>query len=135
MAISFLGSSPRVGRPTRRMRESCLSERSGISEKSILFDFVDFSFFPARPPRADNPRDLFIAFAPCRVSYNEHSPQTAQGHAQAARLGERVLQILAVQTIGIEKSRGRFFERDAVPELVGSGLQSVPIRTFNYVYT
>src|SRR5258706_4775828 len=92
MAISFLGSSPRVGRPTRRMRESCLSERSGISEKSIFFDFVDFSFFPARPPRADNPRDLFIAFAPCRVSYNEHSPQTAQGHAQAARLGERVLQ-------------------------------------------
>jgi hypothetical protein len=60
--MSFLGSSPTVGRPTRRMDESCLSESSGISEKPIFFDFIPFSFFPARAPRADDPRGFFIVF-------------------------------------------------------------------------
>jgi len=35
IALSFLGSSPTVGRPTRRMDDSCRSYNSGISEKSI----------------------------------------------------------------------------------------------------
>jgi hypothetical protein len=64
--MSFLGSSPTVGLPTRRIRESCLSESSGISEKSIFFDLVFFSFFPARAARADNSRDLFIVSSPHR---------------------------------------------------------------------
>jgi hypothetical protein len=46
-AMSFLGSSPTVGRPTRRIDESCLSESSEISEKLIFFDFIPFSFLPA----------------------------------------------------------------------------------------
>ena len=34
VAMSLLGSSPTVGRPTRRSRESCLSESLGIIRKS-----------------------------------------------------------------------------------------------------
>ena len=54
-----LHHSSLVGRPTRRMRDSCLWESTGISEKSIFFDFIPFSFFPARPPCADDLRDFF----------------------------------------------------------------------------
>ncbi len=60
IAMSFLGSSPTVGRPTRLIRESCLSESSGISEKSIFFDFIFFYFSFRLARRADNPRDFII---------------------------------------------------------------------------
>jgi len=42
--MSFLGSSPTVGVPTRRIRESCLPESSGISEKLIFFELRTFFF-------------------------------------------------------------------------------------------
>jgi len=88
MAISFLGPSPKVGLPTRRIRESCFSESSGMSEKSIFLGLVSFLLFPACPPRADDSRDLFIASSPCGVSYNQHSAQSAFGQAQPAWLDQ-----------------------------------------------
>jgi hypothetical protein len=60
IAISFLGSSPTVGRRTRRVCASCLSDSSWIAAKSILFDFIFLSFFPAGSARADDPRDSFL---------------------------------------------------------------------------
>jgi hypothetical protein len=64
--MSFLGSSPIVGLPTRRMDDSCRSVNSGISEKSIFFDFIPLSLFTARAPRADDPRRFFMVLAPYR---------------------------------------------------------------------
>jgi hypothetical protein len=61
------------------MDESCLSDSSGMSEKSIFFDFILFSFFATRPPRADDPRLFFIVFAPYGVGYEQHSTQAAFG--------------------------------------------------------
>jgi hypothetical protein len=51
------------------MEESCSAESSGISEKLIFFGFILFSFFPARAPRTDDPRDFFIVSAPYRIRY------------------------------------------------------------------
>jgi hypothetical protein len=42
-----------------------------MSEKSIFFDFIPFSFFPARSPRADDPRDLFTISSPYREQTTE----------------------------------------------------------------
>jgi hypothetical protein len=41
-----------LGRPTRRMDESCLSKSSEISEKLFFLDFIPLSFFTARSARA-----------------------------------------------------------------------------------
>src|SRR5262245_56099997 len=86
MAISFLGSSPTVGLPSRRIRESCFSESSGISEKSIFLRFVVFPFLPARSPRADDTRDLFIVSSPFRICYDQHSASAAFRQTQSAQL-------------------------------------------------
>jgi hypothetical protein len=72
IAISFLGSSPIVGLPTRRMDDTCGSDNSVISEK-LIFDFIPLSFLTARAPRADEPRGFFIIFSPyCRLLKNTH---------------------------------------------------------------
>jgi hypothetical protein len=68
----------RHGRPTRRIRESCLSESSGISEKLIFFDSVFFYFFPAGPLRADDPCDFFIASSPYPIRYNQEGLKWTQ---------------------------------------------------------
>jgi hypothetical protein len=61
------------------MDYSCRSVNSGISEKSIFFDFIPLSFFTARAPRADDPRRFFIVFTPYRIRYEQHSTHAAPG--------------------------------------------------------
>jgi hypothetical protein len=68
-----------VGLPTRRMDDSCRWDNSGISEKSIFFDFIPLTFFTARAPRADDARRFFIVFTPYRIRYEQHSAQAAFG--------------------------------------------------------
>src|SRR5215831_8159288 len=110
--MSLLGSSPTVGRPTRRIRESCLSDSSGISEKSIFFDFVFFSFFPARATCADNTRDffIFIVSSPDCVRYDQDSSNTTFCQAQAPLFAFGMFNVFTVQTGRIKKRCGGFFE-------------------------
>jgi len=61
MAINCL-ASPVAGRPTRRMRLSCSSESSGMSEKSICKSGICLTFLAARLPGADD-ADGFLAIA------------------------------------------------------------------------
>jgi hypothetical protein len=48
-----------------------------MSEKLIFLDFVPFSFFAARPPRADDSCNFFIILPPNRIGYNEDPAQAA----------------------------------------------------------
>jgi len=66
-----------VGRPTRRMRESWLSDSSAMSEKLIFFRFIELSLFPARSPGTDDPGDFLIVLAPYRIRDNQNSAGTA----------------------------------------------------------
>jgi hypothetical protein len=79
--MSFLGSSPAVARPSRRLCESDLSESAGIAEKLMVFDFI-FSFFSTRSPRAgrlflrsDRNRYVFfgafLRFYACAISVGD----------------------------------------------------------------
>ena len=63
IAISWRGSSPSGGRPTRRMDFSCSADESGMSEKSS-FRRVRRTFAAAGTPRADDPDRFRIATSP-----------------------------------------------------------------------
>src|SRR5215831_15991752 len=132
--MSFLGSSPTVGRPTRRMEESCLSESSGISEKLVFFDFIPFSLFAARASRADDPRDFFIVISPYCIRDNQDSAQTTFCQAQSARFTFRVLHVFTIQSVLIKKRRGSFFERYPVLGLLLFAFRGSQSNTY-YVYT
>jgi hypothetical protein len=48
-------------RPTSRSTATGIRVHYRFQYKNgKLFDFIFFTFFPARPPRADDPRDFFI---------------------------------------------------------------------------
>ena len=64
MAMSFRGPSPKGGRPTRRIDESCLLESSGISEKSIFLLLVLSFLLATRASSTNDSRDLFISSSP-----------------------------------------------------------------------
>src|SRR5437773_11433127 len=100
--MSFLGSSPTVGLPTRPIRESFFSESYGMSEKSIFFCLVTFPFLPTRSPRADDPRDFFMASSPFRIHYDQHSPCAAFSQTQSARLTQSVSQVFAIQALRVK---------------------------------
>src|SRR5262249_27016397 len=132
--MSFLGSSPTVGRPTRRMEESCLSESSGISEKLIFFDFIPFSLFAARASRADDPRDFFIVISPYYIRDNKDSARTTFCQAQSARFTFRALHVFTIQSVLIKKRRGSFFERYPVLEPVALRFSGIPVEHLLCIY-
>jgi hypothetical protein len=68
-----------VGLPTRRMDDSCRWDNSGISEKSIFFDFISLTFFTlarrALMIRVVSSSSLLLIV----IRYEQHSAQAAFG--------------------------------------------------------
>ena len=125
IAISWRGSSPSGGRPTRRIALSCAADESAISEKSI-FRRVRRTLAAARPPRADDPDRFRIAPSPERVRDHEHVSACRSTKAQEPRLRRRVLQVRAIERLGIQEDGHGLVEGDAVLRRVGLSLPRVP---------
>ena len=126
IAISWRGSSPSGGRPTRRIAFSCSADESGMSEKSICRR-VRRPLAAARSPRADDPDRFGIATSPECVRDHEHASTSRSTKPQEPRLRRRVLQVRAIERVGIQEDGHRVVERDAVLRRVGLSLPRVPL--------
>lgn len=134
MAMSCF-AIPLDGLPTRRMRFSCASVASGISEKSICESGIGFALPSARLPRANDPDRFFLMLRPPdRIHHEDNSPRHGLANALAPMLPGRVLRIIPVQPLGIVKNGGGFFEGNAVLLKIRNGFAVVP-REHATVYT
>jgi hypothetical protein len=109
------------------MAFNCSVDESGMSEKSI-FRFVRRPLAATRPPRADDPDRFRIATSPERVRDHEHVSCGGSTKPQEPRFRRRVLQVTAVESLGIQEDAHGVVERDAVFRRVGLGLPG-PTRT------
>src|SRR5713101_9826179 len=112
---------------------TCSGDESGISEKSI-FRTVRRAFATTRPPRADEPDRFRIASSPQGVGDYEHAPVGGSTEPPKPGFGTRMLQVCAVEGLGIEEDRHGVIERHAVFRRVGLGLPRVPLEHVFSIY-
>jgi hypothetical protein len=96
-----------------------------MSEKSILRR-VRRTFSPACATRADDPDRFGIATSPECVRDHKHAAARRAPNPQEPRLRRRVLQVWAVERVGIEEDGHGVVERDVVLRRVGLSLSRVP---------
>ena len=87
---------------TRRIAFNCSGDESGMSEKSI-FRAVRRSLAATRAPRADEPDRFRIATSPQRVGHHRHAAVRGSAESPKPNFGARMLQVRAVQSLGIEE--------------------------------
>jgi hypothetical protein len=133
IAINWRGSSPSGGRPTRRMAFNWSADESGMSEKSI-WRRVGRALPTARPPRADDPDRFRIATSPECVRNHEHPSAGGSTKPQEPRFRRGVLQVRAIECLGIQEDRHSVLEGDAVLRRVGLSLPRVPLEHWFSIY-
>ena len=112
---------------------SCAVDESGMSEKSIGRR-VRRPLAAARSPRADDPDRFGIATSPECVRDHEHASTSRSTKPQEPRLRRRVLQVRAIERVGIQEDGHGVVERDAVLRRVGLGLPRVPLEHLFSIY-
>jgi hypothetical protein len=104
-----------------------------MSEKSICRR-VRRTLTAARAPRADDPDRFSIATSPECVRDHEHVSTGGSTKPQEPRLRRRVLQVRAIECLGIEEHGHGVLERDAVLRRVGPGLPRIPLEHAFSIY-
>jgi hypothetical protein len=115
------------------MAANCSGEESGMSEKSI-FRRVRRALAAARLSRADEADRFGIAMSPDGVRDHEHPSIGRSAKPSASRFRRGVLQVRAVECVGIQEDRHGLVERDAVFRRVGLGLPRVPLEHLFSIY-